>query len=158
MSNAPRGPGIRYPPPVIFIGGFLVAWFLEGQLSFEIDGAGASTRQVALGAVLVAGGLALMVSGMVTFVRARTAIIPYHAARQLVTSGPYRFTRNPMYLGLTCGYFGVAVLLNLAWPIVVLPLVLIVLTLAVINLEERHLREAFGEDYNAYCRRVRRWI
>jgi protein-S-isoprenylcysteine O-methyltransferase Ste14 len=153
-----RGPGVPYPPPLIFVGGFVVAWLLERQLSFEIDAAGASAVQEALGAAVAIAGLLLAAAGIVTFLRARTAIIPNRSARQLVVTGPYRFTRNPMYLGLTGVYLGLSVLLNLAWPVVVLPVVLLVLRLAVISREERHLRNSFGDQYDAYCRRVRRWL
>ena len=79
-------------------------------------------------------------------------------ARTIVTSGPYRYTRNPMYIGLTLGYIGFAIALNMAWPLVTLPLVLIALRVFVIAREERHLRDAFPDEYLAYCDRVRRWI
>jgi protein-S-isoprenylcysteine O-methyltransferase Ste14 len=100
----------------------------------------------------------VMLWGLATFARARTPIIPDRPARQLVSHGPYRISRNPMYLGLTSLYTGLALVLNLAWPLVLLPVVLLTLTATVIVHEERHLRAAFGATYEDYCRRVRRWI
>jgi protein-S-isoprenylcysteine O-methyltransferase Ste14 len=75
-----------------------------------------------------------------------------------VEQGPYRFTRNPIYLGMTLAYAGLAVLLNLAWPLLVLPGVLVLLVLMVVRREERHLGATFGDAYRDYQRRVRRWI
>ena len=153
-----RGPGVRFPPPFVFVGGFLAAWMLETLLGFEIDGEGAGAIQVGLGIAAMAVGGALMFWGLATFARAGTPIIPDRAARRLVVSGPYRFSRNPMYLGLTALYTGLALVLNLAWPLVLLPVVLLTLIALVIEHEEQHLRDAFGTSYEEYCRRVRRWV
>jgi protein-S-isoprenylcysteine O-methyltransferase Ste14 len=75
-----------------------------------------------------------------------------------VTHGPYRFTRNPMYTGLTLQYLGVSALINSAWPIIVLPIVLLILIQTVILREERYLRDAFGVEYVGYVASVRRWL
>ncbi len=155
---AARGPGIRIPPPLIYLAGWGLAWLLDRRLSFEIDAAGVSWPQLVLGLVSVVTGVTLMVSGITTFARAGTPIVPHKAARALVITGPYRFTRNPIYLGFTAIYFGLALVFNQAWPVVMLPLVLAVLSLAVINREERHLHLSFGDAYDGYCQRVRRWL
>jgi protein-S-isoprenylcysteine O-methyltransferase Ste14 len=99
-----------------------------------------------------------MYTGIATFARARTAIYPNQPARALVTTGPYRFSRNPMYLGLTAAYFGLALVLNWAWPLVLLPVVLGALSALVIDREERHLASSFGTAYTEYRRHVRRWF
>ncbi len=96
--------------------------------------------------------------GMVTFHRAKTAINPHHSASRLVSDGPYRFTRNPMYTGLTIAYVGGAALLDSAWPIIVLPVVLVILVQTVVLREERYLADAFGAEYSGYVARVRRWL
>lgn len=153
-----RGPGVFFPPPLLFLTGLAISWLLDRQLAFWIDGAGAGRAQTTIGTLLILSGFALMASGIVTFARARTAIYPNQPARQLVTSGPYRFTRNPMYLGLTVAYLGAACVLNSAWVIVLLPLVLIALYVLVVRREERYLYAAFGDAYKSYRRRVRRWI
>jgi protein-S-isoprenylcysteine O-methyltransferase Ste14 len=153
-----RGPAVRFPPPFLFVGGFLAAWLLDVILGFEIDGEGAGLIQTGLGVAAIAIGLAFMFWGLATFARARTPIIPDRPARQLIVHGPYRFSRNPMYVGLTALYTGLALVLNMAWPLVLLPVVLLTLTALVIVHEERHLRDAFGTTYEEYCRRVRRWV
>ncbi len=152
------GPGVRFPPPLLFIAGFLVGWWLDTRLEFLIHGTGAGSIQLGLGFAMVAGGVLLMLWGITTFLRARTAVIPMSPARAIVVTGPYRFTRNPMYVGLTVAYAGIALLVNMAWPLVTLPAVLIALRYFVIAREERHLRQAFPDAYAAYCERVRRWL
>jgi protein-S-isoprenylcysteine O-methyltransferase Ste14 len=75
-----------------------------------------------------------------------------------VTGGPYRRTRNPMYVAMTLLYLGASLLMNGLWPLLALPVVLAALTFAVIRREERYLSSAFGAEYDAYRRRVRRWL
>ena len=99
-----------------------------------------------------------MLWGLISFVRARTAVMPHLPASRLVTAGPYRFTRNPMYLGITLAYAGLALLIDTAWPLLLLPAVLALLMVVVVRREERYLERAFGDAYRAYRDRVRRWI
>jgi protein-S-isoprenylcysteine O-methyltransferase Ste14 len=152
------GPGVKFPPPLLFAGGLAIAWLLDRRLGFAIDGDGAGVVQTAIGAVLVSAGLGVMIWGIVTFLFAQTAIYPDRPARQLVTFGPYRFTRNPMYVGLTIAYIGAAAVVNSAWPIVLLPVVLLGLFVFVMRKEERYLFAEFGDEYATYRRRVRRWL
>ena len=119
---------------------------------------GAGPVQVTIGTTMLAGGLILMAWGLMTFARLRTSVLPFKAARTLVIEPPYTFTRNPMYLGLLVSYLGASLATNWAWPLVFLPAVLAVMSGFVIAREERYLAAAFGGDYEAYCRRVRRWI
>jgi protein-S-isoprenylcysteine O-methyltransferase Ste14 len=114
--------------------------------------------QQGLGWGASAGGLILMFWGMGTFVMARTAVFPNQPARALVRHGPYRFTRNPMYVGLTLLYVGTALIANLVWPFVLLPVVILVMTTMIIRREEAYLRRAFGAEYDGYCAGVRRWV
>ena len=107
---------------------------------------------------LLIAGVVLSVWGLVTFRRAGTAVIPHHAASELVTSGPYRFTRNPMYVGLTIAYIGGAAVINSGWPLILLPIVLVVLVRTVVSREEQYLTDAFGDQFAAYRSRVRRWL
>ena len=80
------------------------------------------------------------------------------AATSLVTTGPYRITRNPGYLGLALLYAGIAALARAPWAYVTLVPALIVVDRAVIAREERYLQRRFGEDYLRYRARVRRWL
>ena len=131
---------------------------LDRRVEFAIDGAGPSVIQAILGGALTILGFALMAWGILTFRRRQTPVVPVQPARVVVDEGPYRFTRNPMYLGLTVAYVGLAALTNQAWPLVMLPVVLFVVSSAIIEREEQHLRGLFGVAYDDYCSRVRRWI
>src|SRR5262245_64091447 len=92
-----------------------------------------------LGWFLAASSFALVGWAFATFRRARTAIIPHHPASQLVRGGPYRFTRNPMYVSLTLLYLGLSLIFDKAWPLAVLPLVVFTLRRLVIAREEAYL-------------------
>jgi protein-S-isoprenylcysteine O-methyltransferase Ste14 len=154
LSNA----GVYFPPPFIFGIGLVAAWALDRYWhALPLSGFAGSALKP-LGWILLALGVILAGWGMATFRRAKTAINPHRSASQLVTHGPYRFTRNPMYTGLTLAYLGGTALLNSAWPIILLPIVLVVLVRRVISREEAYLRQAFSADYTAYSARVRRWL
>jgi protein-S-isoprenylcysteine O-methyltransferase Ste14 len=158
VTPAPRGARVRVPPPLIFLAGWLAGWVLHRRLPFDIDGGGAGRTQVVLGALLIPGGLLLMGWAITTLLRSRTTLLPHGVVRQVVTAGPYRLSRNPIYLADAAIYVGAALLFNYAWPLLLLPLVLTVLTSVVVSREEQYLRETFGDVYDAYARRVRRWI
>lgn len=151
-------PGVRIPPPTFFAAGFLIAYLIHRALPVPIVGPRMVEVHVIGGWALVLGGLALLAWAGFTFARARTAIYPNRPARLLVQSGPYGFSRNPMYVGLTAAYLGGTLLMNSAWPLLVLPMVLISISYFVIRREERYLEGAFGESYREYSRRVRRWL
>jgi protein-S-isoprenylcysteine O-methyltransferase Ste14 len=154
------GSGIRVPPPAIFIVVFLIGLWVEGamyRLRFTASDDVARALVVA-GAILVVAGVALAVWGVATFRHHHTAVLPFHPARTLVDSGPYRFTRNPMYVGMTAAHAGGTLVLDAAWPLVLLPAAIVFLVVTVIHKEEAHLRHAFGEEYARYQARVRRWL
>ena len=151
--------GSGTPPALMFIGGFVLAGFVEGAIPLPLV-AGGVLRLVELGAacVVLAVGASLYLSAIGSLRRAHTAVLPGRIASHLVTTGPYRFSRNPAYLGLAIVSCGVAAALNWGWPFLLLPAVLAGQTRFVIQAEERHLREMFGDSYTVYCGRVRRWL
>lgn len=146
--------GVIAPPPLIF-GVPLLAGLLLGRWLPWPFVPPALARP--LGGLLVALGL-LAIPALLAFRRARTHPEPWKPTSALVTTGPYRFSRNPMYLGMTLLYLGLTTWWNVAWPLVALPVVLGVLHVGVIAREERYLEGLFGDEYRAYRRRVRRWL
>ena len=76
----------------------------------------------------------------------------------IVASGPYAFTRNPMYLSMTLLCFGIAFIVNTLWPVILLPVPLMVIQYGVIHREERYLELKFGDEYTRYRAKVRRWL
>ncbi|ETW93546.1 methyltransferase family protein [Candidatus Entotheonella palauensis] len=92
------------------------------------------------------------------FRKAGTNLVPFSESTTLVTHGLYRYTRNPMYLGLVIALAGIAFMLNERWPWLVLPVFAAVIQWRFIRFEERLMETTFGDDYLAYQRRVRRWL
>jgi protein-S-isoprenylcysteine O-methyltransferase Ste14 len=147
--------GVRVPPPLFYLGGLLVGLGLE--LAVPIDGPPTAVR-IAAAAAGVAASVYLDGGATVRFVRAGTSVIPFKPTTALVTDGPYRITRNPMYVGMACLYVAIAVGFSLIWALFLLPLVLIAVDRLVIAKEEPYLERLFGEPYLDYKRRVRRWL
>jgi len=159
-TTKPDNPGVKFPPPFLFVGALLIAWLLQTWVhSFILLTSSAARPTVkAAGYALVIIGFAIAAWGMITFARAHTAIIPHNPASSLVETGPYRFTRNPMYTGMTVAYLGGILLLNTWWAVIFLPFVLILLFRFVVQREERYLSAEFGTAYDEYRGRVKRWI
>ncbi len=103
-------------------------------------------------------GLALIAGAVVTLRSHETTLMPDKAATTLVTSGPYRFFRNPIYLGEVMAMFGLAELTKNIWFVVAAAAFALAVTVLQIMPEERHLEARFGEDYRDYKQRARRWI
>lgn len=157
-GERPSSPGVRFPPPLVFVLPYFASFLLDRRLPFLIFG-DEPPRAVSLGGTaLMAAGFALMLWAIVNFWRAKTNVMPFKPANTLVVVPPYTFTRNPMYLGLTMAYVGGALATNWAWPLVFLPAVIGITAAVIVAREERYLRAAFGAQYDAYCARVRRWI
>jgi protein-S-isoprenylcysteine O-methyltransferase Ste14 len=151
------GPAVPFPPPLLFVAGLGFGVLIDRMASVPAVIPDAVPVAVA-GALLVVTGLALVYTGILTFRRFRTAVYPNRPAKLVVDTGVYAYTRNPMYLGMTVFYVGVALLVQSLPALVLLPLVLLLLQTQVIRREERHLRERFPREYAEYCARVRRWI
>lgn len=159
MTHTPlTSPRIPFPPPLLFVMGFAGGWLLDRSVSFSLLPVQLRAVFLVCGWLLIGGGIALMLSGLFSFFRARTAVMPNRSASALVTTGPYRFSRNPMYVGLTTAYIGGVFLTNSAWCLILLPVVLFLIHVFVIRREERYLEVAFGESFLNYCARVRRWL
>lgn len=95
---------------------------------------------------------------VLAFRRAGTPPQPWRPVTAFVTTGPYRYSRNPMYVGFTLLYLGISLWVNTLWPLVLLPLVLLVMARGVVVREEAYMTRRFGEEYRSYCTRVRRWL
>jgi protein-S-isoprenylcysteine O-methyltransferase Ste14 len=111
-----------------------------------------------LGILFILAGVALAVSGAGLFRRHNTGVVPFSPATRLVSEGPYRFTRNPMYLGMVMLLVGVATMCGTLSPWVVIPIFAWWIDRRFIAQEEVMLADVFGEDYLRFKQRVRRWI
>lgn len=157
-STLSKGPGVPFPPPLPFVVAFLIGLGIEQLAPVDMlpDGVRA-VGPIAAIAILVAGGL-IGFWALISFLRARTAIIPHRPASQLVTIGPFRFSHNPMYVGLTLLYLSVGLWVNSIWPLLMLPLAAWSLWKLVIQKEEAYLTAEFGKEYGTYRESARQWI
>lgn len=143
-------------PPAPYAAALVGGWWLDRRLlPLSLDWGVAGN---ALGWLAVGIGFALFAWTLFTFHRHRTTVNPYKAASTLCTEGPFRFSRNPIYVGDWFILAGVSLLMKTAWPLVFAPLIWALLRYGVIRHEEAHLEARFGDDYRAYRARVRRWL
>src|SRR5439155_8467115 len=111
-----------------------------------------------LGVIPMAAGLAVVLWAAGAFRRAGTTIRPFEKSSALVGQGLYRVTRNPIYLGMVCSLFGVAVVAGSVMPFLVVPAFAYLIDRRFIRAEEALLEETFGAQYVAYKANVRRWL
>ena len=147
-------PGVVAPPPLLYAAALGAGLLIEHWFPRPVLPQGWAHP---LGALLFASGL-LGIAAVVAFRRAHTSPNPWKTTTQLVTGGIYRVSRNPMYVGFTLWYLGVASWANSLWPLLLLPLVVVIMIYGVILREERYLDRRFGEEYRRYRAQVRRWL
>lgn len=148
-------PGVIAPPPLIYAG-TLAAGLLANRLR-PIPFLPPAVGRI-LGPLLITFGALIGVLGFRAMSRAGTNVDPYKPSTTIVEEGPYRYTRNPLYVGMTLIHIGVSAFANALPPILLLPIALAVMRRGVIEREERYLERKFGNEYLSYKTRVRRWI
>ena len=151
------GARVRFPPPLVFLGAILLGVLVQREavplsLSFS------TAPRIAAGVLILACGVGLVLSARILFKRTGQSPIPWKPTPQLILQGPYRFTRNPMYVGVTLFVVGLGLALNNFWiSLFAAPALLAVHLIAVLP-EEHYLAEKFGESYRSYVARVRRYV
>lgn len=157
MAVEPDSAGVRFPPPLIYLGALLLGLLAERFVSphsFGIDWRLLAT----MGVLLFVAGVAMMLAAAGLFRRLGTNAPPTQPTTLIVTTGPYRWTRNPMYLAMALIYAGLAIGFDGPIALTLLPLVLIIIQTQVIAREERYLEAKFGDEYRRYKVEVRRWL
>jgi protein-S-isoprenylcysteine O-methyltransferase Ste14 len=158
LHRAPDAPNVITFPPLILLAGLGLSLIARMVRKAPLAPEGMAGPRKVLGGALIAAGCATAAWSARTFQQAGTDISPHQPATALVESGPFRYTRNPIYLGGSAVYTGITLLLNNLWGIVLLPVITTVLQRGVIEREEQHLHARFGDDYDDYTRRVPRWL
>jgi protein-S-isoprenylcysteine O-methyltransferase Ste14 len=161
IQNAPAPtvhPLMHIPVPWVYVLAFLAGVGLQYLVPLGIYSARVLLASQIAGIVLIVGGTLLIFSSLGIFRAARTTTVPFEAPAKLVTWGPYRYTRNPMYVGLALLYIGVAEIEAQIWPLLLLPLLMGYIHKVVIPIEEANLQRVFGDTYLHYCAAVRRWL
>ncbi len=148
-------PGVIMQPPFLYAGFLVAAALIDRAVPLAMVGEPA--RWILAGLLFLLGFI-LAASGTRLFRRAGTNIETHKPSTTVVTHGLYKYSRNPIYLGLTAIYLSLMFVANTWWALILLPVLLTVMRYGVIAREERYLEAKFGEAYTAYKARVRRWI
>jgi protein-S-isoprenylcysteine O-methyltransferase Ste14 len=158
VKSAPDdNPGIRFPPPFVYAALAGLAWWLHARWPLAApERFGTALDRLGLG--LMVAGLLLDAASLTLFLLERTSALPFRPASAFVARGPYRLTRNPMYLGMTMLVAGLGLLVERLGVTLAAFVAAAVIARFVIPLEERYLERRFGESYLDYKRRVRRWL
>jgi protein-S-isoprenylcysteine O-methyltransferase Ste14 len=150
--DAPR---VRIIPPLVYLAGIVVGLLASNFMPTKVI---PDAVAWAVGGILILCGAALAGSAISRFRGVGTAIRPDRAASTLVVAGPYKFTRNPMYLGLAVVYLGITITDQSLWALILLPVVLTIIQRRAIEPEEAFLDRRFGAVYSSYKAKVRRWL
>jgi len=147
--------GVIAPPPLIFLAFVILGlgihrFFPMSLVSDEISGV--------FGPIFVILPITTFILAVRQFSTARTSVKTHEPTSAIITSGPYRFSRNPIYLAMVLQHFGIALWVNTLWLLATLVLVIPVITVGVILREERYLEPKFGDTYLEYKKRTRRWL
>lgn len=150
--------GVIAFPPLLLAGALGAAVLMQLVAPIGVLAPALSAASLAIGVPLAVLAAGLAISGIRAFRAAGTNVEPYKPALVLVHAGPYRFTRNPMYLGLMLLHLAVTVLASLDWGVPALVALALLLHFGVVLREERYLVRRFGQPYRDYLKRTRRWI
>jgi protein-S-isoprenylcysteine O-methyltransferase Ste14 len=148
-----HGPGVRVPPPVLVGAAILAGWALSWLLPLPV-----APGVPGLGNAVIALALGLMLWAVVVMLRAGTDPRPDRPDSALLEAGPFRFSRNPIYLGFLLAAAGLALRSGELWSWLAVAAIYIVLARHVIAREEAYLAARFGAAYDTYRARVRRWL
>lgn len=157
-TRKPTATLARIPAPLYFSACFAVGAGLQHLLGLPAPPASWTGPLQAIGTVLANASLLLVFASLALFARARTTLMPGGSASRLVTGGPFRFSRNPMYVSLVLAYAGIALMLDLPWALALLPAPVLVLQYVQIPFEEARMARLFGHEYLRYRDRIRRWL
>lgn len=156
MKKETARPRTLILPPAPYAAAILGGWWLDRHVFRLGLDMGPAARPLA--GLAVAAGLFLMAWAAFRFWRHHTTINPYGSASSLCTDGPFRFSRNPIYLGDWFLLAGLSLWFSTLWPILLSPAVWVTIRYGVIRYEEAHLEARFGDEYLNYKAKVRRWI
>ncbi len=154
--NSPaQRPATLVPPPLVYAAVLFLSWYLNRIWPWPLDLGDAGSLVAWL---FIALGISGFAWALLSIRKHKTTVNPYKGASHLITSGPFAYSRNPIYVSDWLVYAGVMLLLHTAWPLVFVPVVWAIMRYGVIVHEEAHLQAKFGEAYAEYCARVRRWL
>ena len=151
------GAKVRFPPPLVFLGAIVLGVIVQHK-AMPLSLVFARWLRLAAAVLILACGVSLVASARILFKRTGQNPIPWKPTPELILQGPYRFTRNPMYVGVTLFVIGLGLAVNNLWiSLFAAPALLVVHFIAVLP-EERYLGAKFGESYQSFLAQVRRYL
>lgn len=152
-----KGPGIYIPPPLLYIVIFAGALFIQKRLPVSDVLFGKAITKI-IGSAFLIVALFFLTKSLRQFFLTKNTVILIKPASSLQTTGVYAITRNPMYLGLALVYLGTTCFIGNWWNVILFPVLLIIVQEYIIKREEKYLSAEFGQEYEAYKNKVRRWL
>jgi len=150
-----KGPGVKFPPPLIFLGLLLAGSGLHQILPV---GLGIPQWSKVIGSALILSGMFSLLLLLTAYLRSKTSIEPWKPTAHIITTGLYAWSRNPIYVSFCLVTIGIGFFLDSLWVVLsFLPSAVIVYCTA-IKKEEAYLEGKFSEQYLRYKRKVRRWL
>lgn len=152
-----KGPGVYIPPPLFYVLIFFVAIGLQKIIPMSNHFLGTKILKW-VGVLCFVTAFVFLFRSLRQFFRTKNTVILIKRASSLQTSGIYAITRNPMYVGLAIVYLGVTCFIGNSWHLILFPLLILIVQEYIIRREERYLSVEFGQEYETYKRKVRRWL
>ena len=149
---------VTIKPPLLFLGALAFGCLLTLVIPIGPRLASANGTAIATGLAFIAIGFVLAAFSARAFRLAGTDVVPGRPSTALVTYGPYKITRNPIYIGFILVYFGLAIIMTSVWILLLLIPVFVILQRGVVVPEEEYLERRFGATYRRYKARVPRWL
>ena len=157
MENKIDNPGVHIPPPMIYLAFFLIALLLQRKWPLDFSFFKTTLSKI-IGALFILISLSFSITALAKFFKSKNTVITHKPATSLQTTGIYTISRNPMYISLSLLYAGLSLLLGNWWNFIVLPIIILIIQQYVIKNEEKYLKRKFGQAYEDYCSKVRRWL
>jgi protein-S-isoprenylcysteine O-methyltransferase Ste14 len=155
MSDDRDAPDVKIIPPLVYLAGIVIGCLASIWMPTKVV---RNSVAWTAGGILILCGAVLAGSAISKFKDVGTTVRPDRAAMTLVISGPYKISRNPMYLGLALVYLGIAIAAQSVWALILLPVVLAIIQRQAIEPEEAFLEKRSGANYIGYKEMVRRWL
>ena len=156
MSDKADAPNVVIHPPIAL--GMAIIFALAANWVYPLPFLPAGIAHIELGLIVIVGGFLLVRWAVQTFRKAKTNLLTNQATLAIVSTGPFAYSRNPIYVGALIGLIGFAIAVNSLWFLVALVVIFFVLQFGVIAREEAYLTRKFGQTYLDYKAKVRPWL
>ena len=157
QTDSSDGAKVRFPPPLVAILSLLLGvalGYVRRMPPMPIAGA----ARIALGVAIIIAGIVPAAWARIHFIRTGQSVIPWKPTPELIFGGPYRYTRNPMYVGLALMQIGIGIAFDNLWIALLALVTLVIIHVIAVGPEEAYLAQKFGDPYRQYMTRVRRYI